>query len=158
MTKKKLLPVSVLLLVIAITAACIHKSSGVVSPWERANVNVAALAQVNNDVAKGVIAVQRAGVISVAQAKPILEYQELVAKDHMALENILQAGPDNAKSRSAEITALLEEVKKQGSALIASGGLGVKNPQSQQTFTQDLQGIVNLAEVVITNLQSAIAK
>lgn len=157
--RKVKIQLCVLLLVIAASAGCIHKTGGgTISAWERANVNVAALAQINNDVAKGVIAVQRGGAISVEQAKPILEFQELVAKDHMAIENILQAGVDNARSRSTEINALLEEIKKQGTALISSGGLGVKNPKSQQTFTNDLQGIINLAQVVIGDLQQATAK
>ncbi len=139
----------------ALSIACIHKQGGPVSPWERVNVNLAALAQINNDVAKGMIAAQQAGVITVQQAAPILNYQEAVAKDHMALENILSGGSVQAANQSAQIQALLEEIKNQGTTLIQSGGLGVKNPKSQQTFTQDLQGIVNLAEVVWADFQLA---
>jgi len=43
------------------------------------------LAQINEDVAKGIIAVQQAGTITVQQAAPLLNYQEAVAKDHTAL-------------------------------------------------------------------------
>jgi hypothetical protein len=139
------------MLLTVITAGCIHKPSGPVSPWERVNVNVAALAQLNNDVAKGIIAVQQAGGMTVQQAAPILNYQETVAKDHEALENILSAGSARAANQSALIQALLNEIKNQGTALIQSGGLGVKNPKSQQTFTQDLQVIVNLAGVVLAD-------
>ena len=138
-----------------ITAACIHKPSGSISPWERVNVNMAALAQVNNGVAKGIIAIQQAGVITLEQASPILNYQETVAKDHAAIENIFAAGSAQADSRSAEIRSLLEEIKNQGTTLIRSGGLGVRNPSSQQTFTQDLQAIVNLAEIILANYQQA---
>jgi len=53
---------------------------------------------------------------------------------------------------------LLNEIKNQGTALIQSGGLGVKNPKSQQMFTQDLQGVVNLAEVVLADYQLAEVK
>ena len=140
---------------ITATIACIHKPSGPVSPWERVNVNMAALAQINNDVAQGIIAAQQSGVISAGQAAPILNYQENVARDHMALENILSAGSAQAASQSSQIQALLEEIKNQGAVLIQSGGLGVKNPKSQQTFTQDLQGIVSLAEVVLADYQQA---
>src|SRR5690349_18560039 len=77
-------------------AACIHKPSGPVSPWERVNVNMAALAQINEDVAKGVIAAQQAGVVTAQQAAPILNYQEVVAKDQAAIENILAAGSAQA--------------------------------------------------------------
>jgi hypothetical protein len=115
------------------------------------NVNVAALAQLNNNVAKGVIAVQQTGSLTVQQAAPILNYQETVAKDHEALENILSAGSAQAASQSAQIQALLNEIENQGTALIQSGGLGVKNPKTQQTFTQDLQVIVNLAGVVLAD-------
>ena len=79
-------------------------------------------------------------------------------QDHIALENILAAGSAQALSQSAEIQALLNEIKNQGTALIQSGGLGVKNPKSQQMFTQDLQGIVNLAEVVLADYQLAEVK
>ena len=62
-------------LLTAITVGCIHKQSGPVSPWERVNVNLAALAQINDEIAKGVIAVQQAGTITVQQAAPVLNYQ-----------------------------------------------------------------------------------
>lgn len=153
--RKVKIQLCLLLLVISVSMGCIHKTGGVVSPWERANVNLAALGQINLDVAQGLIAVQRSGAITVAQAAPTLNFQELVAKDHSAIENILQAGPANATSRSTEINALLAEIKTQGTSLIQSGGLGVKNPKSQQTFTNDLQGIINLAQVVIGDLQQA---
>ena len=142
----------------AITVACIHKQSGSVSPWERVNVNLAALAQINANVAKGVIAVQQAGTMTAQQAAPILNYQEIVAKDHMAIENIFAAGSAQAASQSARIQALLNEIKNQGTTLIQSGGLGIKNPKSQQTFTQDLQGMINLAEVVLADYQLAKGK
>jgi hypothetical protein len=134
-----------------LTTACIHKQSGPVSPWERVNVNMAALAQINEDVAKGIIAAQQVGALTVQQAAPILNYQELVAKDHTALENILAAGSAQAAGQSIQIQALLNEIKNQGTALIQSGGIGIKNPKSQQTFAQDLQGIINLASVVLAD-------
>lgn len=144
--------ISIVLLLTLITAACLHKTNNApISSWERLNVNLAAVAQINLDVAKGVIAAQQSGAITVAQAAPILNYQETVAKDHAAIENILAAGTAQASSRGAEINALLDEIKKQGTDLIASGGLSVKNPKSQQTFTQDLQGIVNLTETVLSD-------
>src|SRR5439155_13809467 len=105
---------SLVVLLTAITVGCIHKQSGPVSPWERVNVNLAALAQINDDIAKGVIAVQQAGTITVQQAAPVLNYQETVAKDHIALENILAAGSAQASSQSAEIQALLNENQKSG--------------------------------------------
>ena len=145
-------------LLTALSVGCIHKSSGSVSAWERVNVNTAALAQINEDVAKGIIAVQQAGTITVQQAAPVLNYQEAVAKDHAALENIFASGSAQAASQSAQIQSLLNEIKDQGTALIQSGGLGIKNPKSQQTFTQDLQGIVNLAEVVLADYQLAEGK
>jgi predicted membrane-bound mannosyltransferase len=151
MKKRALLAV----LLTAFTAACIHKTGSPISAWERVNVNMAALAQINNDVAKGIISAQQAGVLTTQQATPILNYQEAVAKDHAAIENILATGSNQATSRAAEIQALLEEIRSQGTTLIQSGGLGVKNPKSQQTFSQDLQGIVNLTETVLADFQLA---
>ncbi len=100
-------------------------------------------------------AAQQTGLVTTQQAAPILNYQEVVAKDHAAIENILASGSSQATTRSAEIQVLLEEIKSQGTTLIQSGGLGVKNPRSQQTFTQDLQGIINLAETVLADFQLA---
>jgi hypothetical protein len=148
---------SIVVLALLMTG-CIHKPSGPVSPWERVNVNMAALAQVNEDVARGIIAVQQASAITVQQAAPILSYQKLVARDHMAIENILAAGSAQAASQSTQIQSLLNEIKNQGTALIGSGGLGIKNPKSQQTFAQDLQGIINLASVVLADYQLAEGK
>jgi hypothetical protein len=145
--------IGVVVLLAVLTGGCIHKPSGPVSTWERVNVNLAAMGQINNDVAKGIIAVQQAGVLTVQQAAPVLNYQELVAKDHAALENIFAAGSAEAASRPAQIQALLDEIENQGTALIQSGGLGVKNPKSQETFTQDLQAVVSLAGVVLTDYQ-----
>lgn len=150
--------IALVVLLMAATVACIHRQSGPISPWERVNVNLAALAQINNDVAKGVIAVQQEGTMTVPQVEPILTYQEMVAKDHAAIENILAAGSAQAASQAAQIRALLNEIKNQGTALIQSGGLGIKNPRSQQAFVQDLQGIVNLADVVLADYQLAEGK
>ena len=150
--KKRLL---LIILLTALTAACIHKTGGPVSAWERVNVNMAALAQINNDVAKGIIAAEQSGLISTQQAAPILNYQEIVAKDHAAIENILATGADQATNQSTKIQTLLNEIQNQGTTLIQSGGLGVKNPKSQQTFTQDLQGIVNLTQTVLEDFQLA---
>jgi len=150
--KKRLLPV---ILLTALTAACIHKTGGQVSAWERVNVNMAALAQINNDVAKGIIAAEQNGLISTQQAASILNYQEVVATDHAAIENILATGSVQATNQSAKIAALLNEIQNQGTTLIQSGGLGVKNPKSQQTFTQDLQGIVTLTGIILEDFRLA---
>ncbi len=144
-----------IILLTAFTTACIHKTGGAVSAWERVNVNMATLAQINNDVAKGIIAAQQTGLVTAQQAAPILNYQEIVAKDHAAIENILATGSSQSTNRSAQIQSLLEEIKGQGTTLIQSGGLGVKNPKSQQSFTQDLQGIVDLTETVLADFQLA---
>jgi hypothetical protein len=104
------------------------------------------------------IAVQQAGTISTQQAAPILNYQELVAKDHAAIENVFSAGSTQVASQSLQIQALLNEIKNQGTTLIQSGGLGIKNPNSQQTFTQDLQGVINLASVILADYQLAEGK
>ena len=144
-----------IVLLMATTVACIHKQSGTVSAWERVNVNMAALAQINNDVAKGMIAAQQAGALTAQQAAPILNYQETVAKDHAAIENILAAGSAKAVNQATQIQGLLNEIKNQGTALIQAGNLGIKNPRSQQLFSQDLQGIINLAQVILNDYQLA---
>ena len=147
--------IGLIVLLMTTTVACIHKQSGTVSPWERVNVNMAALAQINNDVAKGLIAAQQAGVLTAQQAAPILGYQETVAKDHAAIENIFAAGSAKAADQATQIQGLLNEIKNQGTALIQAGNLGIKNPRSQQLFSQDLQGIINLAQVILTDYQLA---
>jgi hypothetical protein len=150
--------VTFLLVLTAMTTACIHKHAGPVTAWERVNVNMAAMAQINEAVANGVIAAQKSGSITVQQAAPILAFQENVAKDHMAIENILLASSAQTANQAQQIQAMLAEIAKQGTALIQSGGVGIKNPQSRQTFVQDLQGIVNLANLVLAEFQSAQGK
>ena len=147
--------VSLLLILSALTTACIHKQANPVTAWERVNVNMAALAQVNQAVAQGVIAAQESGSITVEQAAPILIFQENVAKDHMVIENILLAGSAQAANQSQQVQAMLTEISEQGTALIHSGALGIKNAESQQTLAQDVQAIVNLANVVLAEFQSA---
>jgi hypothetical protein len=142
-----------MMLLLAMTTACIHKQGAPVSAWERVNVNMAALAQVNTEVAKGIIAVQRSGTLTVQQAAPILNFQELVAKDHSAIENILALGVAPAKDHATEIRSLLKEIKEQGTALIQTGGLKITNPKSQQEFTQELQAVVNMADAVLADYE-----
>jgi hypothetical protein len=139
-----------------ITAACIHKT-GVnrATPYERAVTYNTMLAQANNSIAKGVMTVEETGLLPAATANRILTFQRLVADDHQKLTKILGSGVDSAASQAGDIQALLSEMRVQAGLLINSGGLGIKNPETQQTFTADLNSLLDLLTSLDTNLRSA---
>jgi hypothetical protein len=143
--------------VLASTVGCIHKTGGTqATGYEKAVTYSDMLAQTNNSVAKGVIQAQQQGLLTVAQAAAILKVQNQVALDHEALSKMLNQGPTYAGQQGAEIQAILARIKTAIASLdFVSGGLGIKNPQSQQTFSNDANAIASFAQVIVASLTSA---
>jgi len=52
------------------------------------------------------------------------------------------------------IAALLDKIKAEGDAAIASGALGIKNPRSQQSFVADLNSLYVLADTVLDAIKA----
>lgn len=148
--KKKLLP---LVLAIALASSgCLHKTGGAVTPKERAATYNAVLAQTNDTIESGAEAAAASGVITAAQAKPIIQFASQVATLHKQITVILgQATVTTADL--ASIAVLLDQIKAAGDQAIASGALGIKNPKSQLTFKQNLDGLYAAADAVVSALQ-----
>jgi len=148
MKKELLLP---LVLTLA-TVGCIHRASGTVTPKERATTYNAAFAQANDAIEQGAELAVTTGVLTSANAKPIIAFTEHVAELHKQITAILgQSVVTQANIDS--IAALLDKIKAEGDAAIASGALGVKNPRSQQTFKMDLDNIYSLADTVLATIK-----
>lgn len=148
MKKTLLLPI---VLAIA-TVGCIHKASGPVTPKERAATYNAVLAQTNDTIEQGAEAASASGVITAAQAKPIIQFASQVATLHKQVTVILgQATVTTADL--ASISVLLDQIKSAGDQAIASGALGIKNPKSMETFKADLDALYSAADAILSALQ-----
>lgn len=151
------LQIGILVLALASTCGCLHKAGGSgVTAFEKAVTYSDMLAQTNNSIAHGVIEAQQQGTLSVTQANEILVVQRQVAIDHEAITKILQLGPAAATGQAAQIKALLDQIRAQINSLdFTSAGLGVKNPNSQQTFANDANTIFSFTDVILSSLQVA---
>jgi len=144
MKKELLLP---LVLTLA-TVGCIHKTSGAVTPRERAVTFNAAFAQTNDAIEQGAELAVTTGLLTAMKAKPIIAFTEHVAELHKQITAILgQSVVTQANIDS--IAVLLDKIKAEGDAAIASGALGIKNPRSQQSFVADLNSLYALADTVL---------
>lgn len=146
--KKLILP---LVLALA-TVGCIHKASGPVTAKERAATYNAILAQTDNTIESGAEAASASGVITVAQAKPIIAFTAQVATLHKQVTTILGQATVTTADR-ASIAVLLDQIKTAGDQAIASGALGIKNPKSQETFKSDLDALYSAADAIVSALQ-----
>lgn len=133
---------------VLLTVACIHKTSGPATPWEKVTTANAVLAQSINTVARGTIAAQQSGVITAQQAAPILNFSSDASRDQLQI-NALLANKPSVNSVPA-IKALIDEIGSTAQSVINSGGAGVKNPTSQQTISADIQGVVTAADAILT--------
>ena len=143
-----------LVVILAVNLACIHKASGPVTPWEKVTTENAILAQAINTVTHGTIAVQNSGLITVQQASPILQFATLAAQDQKQLTAILAQAP--SATNIPAIQALVTQIGQSATTVVNSGGAGVKNPKSQQTISADIQAIVTAANLVLTSYQNAV--
>ena len=148
---------ALVLSMILATFGCIHKAGGAtVTAYEKAVTYSDMLAQTNNSIAKGVIAAQQQGLLTVAQTTTLLAVQQKIALDHKALTQILQAGTSTATSQATQVQNLLNDIRASINSLdFQSAGLGIKNPNSQQTFANDANTIFSFTDVILASLTSA---
>ena len=147
--RTNVLPVFLLLL---LTAACIHKSGGAVTPWERVTTYNAALAQANNTLEQGAEAISTSGLATPAQVAPLIGTTGTVATIHLQVTAILQQGTATA-ANIASIKALIDQMNASISAIPVTT-LGIKNPKSQQSFAADLKSISTMADAVLASLEA----
>ena len=144
----------VFLLVLLLNTACIHKASGPATPWEKVATYNAAFADLNNSIERGAEAVAASGVITKQQAAPILLWNSQVAVAHQQITAIIAKGSVTTSDLTS-IEGLLDQIRSSGNQLIRSGALGIKNPNSQQTFATDFNSIYTLADTILSLLQQA---
>lgn len=145
---------TLLSMVLATEVSCIKKTSGTITPMEKITAYNASLADTNNTVAQGLMALVASKVLSPQAAQPALAWTSQVATDHLQFTAILETA---SQSPSGQITAsqysqmqlVVAQIGQSAQTLINSGGLGIKNPNSQQTVSADVQSIVNLANAIL---------
>jgi hypothetical protein len=129
------------------------------TPYEQVMAYNAALAEGNRGVAQGVIDVQRAGFLTLAQANNVHEVQFKVAGLHKRLTKILEAGPDAAKGNATEIRSILTQVKDLSNALTTDTKYGVLQARSDTGAMQALRAsigtVYTMANSILTGLQEA---
>jgi len=149
----------VLTLVIVAISGCIKRqgTGKPVTPFEQVMVWNDALAQTNNSVAKGIIAVSSgtSPLVMPDKAAVILLQQRNIATADQQLTIIFKTGQAGATLQAAQIQALLSQIKAASLVLVDSGAIGVKNPASKQTFDADIQAIGDLITNITSGLKSA---
>lgn len=158
MRKRRILSLAPVLLLLLIGTGCLRKTDAfgaklAISPWERVMTHNAMFSQLNNDAIKGTIGVAQSGIITDQQARPILEWEGQVSKDHETVTAILAKGPEVAANDPA-LRGFFEQVRTSGIELVTSGGIGIKNPRTQQSLSQDIQSIVNIAEALLSDIEA----
>jgi hypothetical protein len=139
-------------LCLLIATACIHKTGGAVTPWEKVHTYNAALAEANNAIEKGAEAVATSGLASPKEMAPIINWTGQVAMLHQQITSILAQG-QATQPNIASVKALVDVVKSSITTLPPSS-LGLKNPKSQQLFQNDVANIGTLADSLLAALQA----
>jgi hypothetical protein len=155
-----LLAIGLVITTTVATTACIHKTNAAgqqvnASPYEKAVTYSAMLAQTNNTIWHGAEQAQSMALLSVEVTDRIGHTQQIIADDHERISRILALGPDIVRKDPQNLRTLIDDIQVNVNALIQGGGLGVKNPTSQQTFQNDAQALLNLSGLILANLQQA---
>jgi len=138
------------------TIGCIHRqgSNQPITPYEQVMVWNDALAQTNNHIARGIIEVSPS-LIAPEKAVIVLREQRNIAAIDEQIATLLRQGPDVAKLSSANLQALLDQLKQSVKNLIDGGAIGIKNPATQKTFDADIQMVGSLADNILSGLRQS---
>lgn len=156
----KLLNVSLFLL---FTAGCLHKT-GVgnvpanATPWERVTAYNAVLAQSNNTIEQGTELAAQQKLLPVNVARQVIAFTSDVASTHLQITAILEKGTQVSSNDLASIRNLLSQIQAGGAVLVSSGVIGIKNPRSQQTISEDVKALVSVAQSIIELLPALQSK
>lgn len=137
-------------------SGCIHRqgTNQPVTPFEQVLVWNDALAQTNNHIARGIIEASPS-LIAPDKAIVVLRAQKAVAVIDEQITAVLRQGPDAARLNAAGLKSLLDQLSQSVSNLIDSGAIGVKNPESKQTFDADVRVVSTLAGNLLSGLRQA---
>jgi len=149
---RKTRSLALILCALTLTAACIHKTGGAVTPWERVHTYNASLAETNNAIEKGAEIAVSTDLLQPAQAAPVIGWTGQVATLHLQVTAILQQGQATT-ANIAGVRSLIDQIKA-SIATLPPAALGIKNPKSQQTFEQDVQAIGTLADGILAALEA----
>lgn len=150
--KRKLAALSLLLL---LTVGCIHKTSAAITPWERVTTDNAILAQSINTIEQGAEAAVTSGVLSRQAGGQLIGYTGQAATIQLQVNALLATAPNVSASDLNTVSSLVTQLGNSASSLISSGQIGVKNPTSQQLFSADVQAVVNVSTLLISEIQAA---
>ena len=145
------------ILVAATLISCAHRvgSQVPVSNYEKALVSNAILASVNKSVTDGVIATNKAGLLSTEKTKAVLDETYRISQADEEITAILEKGPEAATLEADKIRDLLGQINQSLTALGTNGSLAIKNPLSQQTFLAQVNAVMVIAEQEVRQLQDA---
>lgn len=125
------------------------------TPIEQALATNVRLATVNNYVTHGIVSANTAGLVPDSLTATVLRATDRIAEADTKLSKILERAGTMDAADAAQVRELVQEIKQALSDLGTSGGLGIKNPQSQQTFQQDLLVVGSLADGIVDLLKTA---
>lgn len=111
----------------------------------------AVLAQFIDTAERGTELAVGAGAIAIDEARPAIQFEAQAAEVHKKVTALLAQGHDTATL--GQVTILLNNLKIQADALVASGEIGVKNPKTQQSITADIDSIGTMVEAVVSDIE-----
>lgn len=144
-----------LLVVIAFLLSC--KTGGPATPWEKVTAYNATFAESNQAIETGVQTLVATKILTVAQGQPVITWNLRAAEIHQQITALLGTGTSITSVNVATIQALLAQLQTSAQTLIASGTLGVKNPNTQNTVEQDITGLGSLATLILNLLPQLLA-
>jgi hypothetical protein len=150
----KHLSITLLSFAMLLSVGCIHKTGGTVTPWERATTDNAVFAQSINTVEQGTEATVTSGLLDKQNGANVLGFLQAAANDDAQITAILDKGGSVTLADYATIQVLIAQISASGQELVNSGGLGIKNPLTEQTISQDIAYVSNLASAVLTDVQA----
>ena len=156
MVRRQLVTAAVLLTLL-LGLACIKKTSGVVTPWEKVTTYNSLLASTNNTITKGVILANSDNLLTKEYTAPVLVMSSKVAVTDDELTNLLAKGAALTPADTLRVNELLVQVRDSANKLINGGTLNIKNPQSQTTISADVQSLVDLVQLIINMIPQLIA-
>lgn len=118
--------------------------------YENVLVWNASVANSNLAVAQGFINANAATPPAVSDdlTRRMLDECARIAQANRQLTLILQSGPDGVKAGAATVRDLLTQIRIAGQNLVATGTVGITNPQTQTVVRAQIDGIMVFAQQI----------
>lgn len=107
-------------------------------------------------IGKTIRAVHDAGFLETEYFGTLTAGEAKIIRLHQTLGPLLKNWPASGPTADtqAKIAAILNEIKSVATAMVNSGTVGVKNPQSQQALTSDINSLIQLSTEIIGLVQA----